>query len=98
MVGSVNTGTVNRQGRTIFKGPRGGYFVRKGVSKTKVYRKTPGVIETGKMNALGRMILRGPRDGLYVLVNGKRRLPAKGRNTLSPSSSPVTRKLMAYMT
>lgn len=91
MVGSVNTGTTDREGRTIFRGSRGGYFVRKGASGKKVYRKTTGngLNYTGAKNALGRAIIRGPRGGLYVLVNGKRRLPAKGR-----SSSPVTKKLM----
>ena len=97
MTGSVNTGTTDRKGLTIFKGVRGGYFVRKG--NKKIYRKTTGsgLNYTGAKNALGRPIIRGPRGGLYILVNGKRRVPAKGRNTLSPSSSPVTRKLMAYM-
>lgn len=99
MTGSVNTGTTDREGRTIYKGARGGYFVRKGASGKKVYRKTTGagINYTGAKNALGRAIIRGPRGGLYVLVHGKRRQPAKGRNTLSPSSSPVTQKLMAYM-
>lgn len=97
MVGSVNTGKVDKEGRTIFKGTRGGYFVRKGASGKKVYRKTAGTMETGRKNALGRMIMKGPRGGLFVLVGGKRRVPAKGRNTLSPSSSPVTMALMRYM-
>lgn len=100
MTGSVNTGTVDREGRTVFKGARGGYFVRKGASGKKVYRKTTGssgLNYTGAKNALGRSIIRGPRGGLYVLVKGKRRVPAKGRNTLSPSSSPVTQALMRYM-
>lgn len=98
MAGSVNTGTVDREGRTIFKGKRGGYFVRKGASGKKVYRKTAGApVGTGKMNALGREIMRGPRGGLFVMVSGQRRPPAKGRGTLSPSSSPVTQTLMRYM-
>jgi hypothetical protein len=37
------------------------------------------IMNTGETNALGRSILRGPRGGLYVLVNGQRRHPAKGR-------------------
>lgn len=107
MAGSINTGTVDRTGRTIFKGKRGGYFVRKGASGTKVYRKTSGApVATGQMNALGRAIMKGPRGGLFVMVSGQRRPPAKGRRpakrrlragSLSPSSSPVTQKLMAYM-
>ena len=100
MTGSVNTGTQDREGRTIFKGTRGGYFVRRGASGKKVYRKTSGSqpTATGKMNALGREIMKGPRGGLFILISGKRRLPAKGRNTLSPSSSPITKKLALYMT
>lgn len=83
----MNTGTTDKDGRTIYKGARGGYFIRKGASGKKVYRKTTGsgINYTGAKNALGRAIIRGPRGGLYVLINGKRRLPAKGR------------KLMAYM-
>lgn len=101
MAGSVNTGTQDREGRTIFKGKSGGYFVRKGASGKKVYRKTVGArltpTATGKMNALGREIMKGPRGGLFILISGKRRPPAKGRGTLSPSSSPITKKLAIYM-
>jgi hypothetical protein len=96
----MNTGTQDRDGRTIFKGKSGGYFVRKGASGKKVYRKTSGSRMTpsaiGKMNALGREIMKGPRGGLFVLIAGKRRPPAKGRG-LSPSSSPITKKLALYM-
>jgi hypothetical protein len=79
MAGSVNTGTQDRQGRTIFKGTKGGFFTRRG--ERKVYRKTMGSqpTATGIMNALGREIIQGPRGGKYVLVDGKKRTPAKGR-------------------
>ncbi len=77
---NTNTGTRDREGRTIFKGPRDGLFVRRGLSMRKVYRKTLGssFTDTGLKNALGRVIMRGPRGGLFVLVSGKRRHPAKG--------------------
>jgi len=84
MAGSVNTGTQDREGRTIFKGRKGGYFTRRGT--TKVYRKTLGSqpTATGIMNALGREIMEGPRGGKYVLVDGHRRKPAV-RGHKSPS-------------
>lgn len=77
----MNTGTQDREGRTVFRGKLGGYFVRKGASGKKVYRKTMGSqpTDTGMRNALNRVIMRGPRGGLFVLVSGKRRAPAKGR-------------------
>jgi hypothetical protein len=82
MTGSVNTGTQDREGRTIFKGSKGGYFTRRG--DKKVYRKTMGSqpTATGIMNALGREIMEGPRGGRYVMVAGKRRKPAvRGRKS-----------------
>jgi hypothetical protein len=89
MAGSVNTGTQDREGRTIFKGTKGGYFTRRG--DRKVYRKTMGSqpTATGIMNALGREIMRGSKGGEYVLVDGKRRTPAKGRKARpAPLVSP----------
>jgi hypothetical protein len=79
MAGSANTGTQDRSGRTIFRGRKGGLFTRRG--NTKVYRKSLGSqpTATGIMNALGRQIMQGPRGGQYVLVDGKKRKPAKGR-------------------
>lgn len=76
----MNTGTQDREGYTVFKGPRGGLFVRRGLSRTKVYRKTLGsrMTDTGRLNAMGRMIMRGPRGGLFILLKGQRRNPAKG--------------------
>ena len=44
--------------------------------------KTPSPVR--EMNGLGRLIHMGPRGGLYVLVNGKKLKPAKGRVTMKP--------------
>jgi hypothetical protein len=85
MAGSVNTGTQDREGRTIFRGRKGGFFTRRGESGAKVYRKTMGSqpTVTGMMNALQRPIMKGPRGGLFVMVNGHKRKPAVGRKRRS---------------
>jgi hypothetical protein len=44
---SKNTGTQDKKGRTIFKGSKGGFFVRVGgPDGNKNYRKSPGKIPT----------------------------------------------------
>jgi hypothetical protein len=46
--------------------------------------KTPSPVR--EMNGLGRRIYMGPRGGMYVLVDGKKLKPAKGRVTMKPKA------------
>jgi serine/threonine protein kinase len=85
--------TLNNQGRKVYAGPNGRFRLENGkkipvkVKRTIAVRpitppKTPSPVR--EMNGLGRLIHIGPKGGLYVLVNGKRLKPAKGRATMKP--------------
>ena len=86
--GATNTGRKNSQGRTIFRGPRGGEYVLGAggrVIRSFTRASTPAAApapaapvaalpgNTGNKNTKGRTIYRGPRGGEYVL-NGTRKV------------------------
>ena len=78
-----NTGLKDGKGRTIWRGPRGGLYVR-GPSGTKIRpAQRPAAAQntdnTGQKDGKGRTIWRGPKGGLYVRgPSGTKIRPAKG--------------------
>jgi len=100
--------TLNNQGRKVYAGPSGRFRLENGkkipvkTKRTIAVRpitppkappkpKTPSPVR--EMNGLGRLIHMGPRGGLYVLVNGKKLKPAKGRVTMQPKAKTPTPKV-----
>ena len=65
--------TLNKQGRKVYVGPRGGLFRIESNKKVPV-KSGPKVSRAvaGNTNTKGRLIHKGPRGGLYVIVNGKK--------------------------
>jgi len=98
--GATNTGRKNSQGRTIFRGPRGGeYVLGAGGRVIRSFTRastpaapapvaaTPAAGNTGNKNTKGRTIYRGPRGGEYVL-NGTRKIRKFTRATAA-AAAPV---------
>ena len=72
----MNTGHTNAQGRTIYRGPRGGeYVLGPGGRKIRSFPRVPAAAAAaGNRNTHGRIIHRGPRGGEYVLGAGGRKI------------------------
>jgi hypothetical protein len=73
---------VNTKGRTIYKGPRGGFYVmvggkkiykfkRSSVRQNSTVQQKSANISHG-VNTKGRTIYKGPRGGFYVMSGGKK--------------------------
>ena len=101
--GATNTGRKNSQGRTIFRGPRGGEYVLGAggrVIRSFTRATTPAAAaapapvaaalpgNTGNKNTKGRTIYRGPRGGEYVL-NGTRKIRTFTRATAAAAAPPT---------
>jgi hypothetical protein len=98
--GATNTGRKNSQGRTIFRGPRGGEYVLGAggrVIRSFTRASTPAAPapvaatpalpgNTGNKNTKGRTIYRGPRGGEYVL-NGTRKIRTFTRATTTAAGA-----------
>lgn len=77
---NANTGQRNVQGRTVYRGAKGGLYVlaAPGKKKYKPVMAGPAPVaasaagNTGMTNVQGRRVYRGPKGGLYVLVGGKK--------------------------
>jgi hypothetical protein len=106
--GATNTGRKNSQGRTIFRGPRGGEYVlgaggrvirsfTPAAAAPAPVAATPATGNTGNKNTKGRTIYRGPRGGEYVL-NGTKKIRSFTRATAAPvvaapAATALTKKL-----
>ena len=98
--GATNTGRKNSQGRTIFRGPRGGEYVLGAggrVIRSFTRASTPAAApapvaataaagNTGNKNTKGRTIYRGPRGGEYVL-NGTKKVRTFTRATAAAAET-----------
>ena len=104
--GATNTGRKNSQGRTIFRGPRGGEYVL-GVGgrviRSFTRASTPAPVaatpapvagNTGNKNTKGRTIYRGPRGGEYVL-NGTRKIRSFTRAAAPAPAAPTAAETRA---
>ena len=107
--GATNTGRKNSQGRTIFRGPRGGeYVLGAGGRVIRSFTRastpaaaaapapvasTPAAGNTGNKNTKGRTIYRGPRGGEYVL-NGTRKIRTFTRATAAAAAPPPVRSAL----
>ena len=89
----MNTGHTNAQGRTIYRGPRGGeYVLGPGGRKIRSFPRVPAAAAAapapaGNRNILGRVIHRGPRGGEYVLGPGGRKIRKFTRATAAPAAA-----------
>jgi hypothetical protein len=103
--GATNTGRKNSQGRTIFRGPRGGeYVIGAGGRVIRSFTRastpaapalvaaTPAPGNTGNKNTKGRTIYRGPRGGEYVL-EGTRKIRSFTRATAAAAAAPAATAL-----
>lgn len=93
---NTNTGRKDAKGRTIWKGPRGGEFVRTPDGRKRVPAKGRGnrstaATNTGDRNARGRTIFRGPRGGIFVLLPSGRKTRPASTPSAHPSSPHHTR-------
>jgi len=109
--GATNTGHTNSQGRTIFRGPRGGEYVLG--AGGKVIRKFKAVVpaaapapvvvapaapgNTGQKNTKGRTIYRGPRGGEYVLNGTKKIRSFKKAAPTAAQAAALAKKLSKFM-
>jgi len=98
----MNTGQRNTQGRTIYRGPRGGeYVLGPGARKIRTFRRAPAAAAPaaaalpGNRNILGRVIHRGPRGGEYVLGVGGRRIRTFTRAPAAAAAAPAARAAAA---
>ena len=104
--GATNTGRKNSQGRTIFRGPRGGEYVLGAggrVIRSFTRASTPAPVaatpapvagNTGNKNTKGRTIYRGPRGGEYVL-NGTRKIRSFTRAAAPAPAAPTAAETRA---
>ena len=101
--------TLNNQGRKVYAGTSCRFRIENGkkipvktkrtiavrpITPLKAKTPTPKALSPiREMNGLGRLIHMGPRGGFYVLVNGKKLKPAKGRVTMKPKAKTPTPKV-----
>jgi hypothetical protein len=94
----MNTGQKNSQGRTIYRGPRGGEYVLRADgfklrTFTRAHAAAAAAAAPGNRNILGRVIHRGPRGGEYVLGPGGRKIRTFTRAAAPAPTAAATNAL-----
>jgi len=77
LVNGMNSGSKNVLGRTIFRGPKGGEYVKVGDRKVYKFKRSseppaPPRAKSPPKNKAGRVIYRGPKGGLFVYTNSSK--------------------------
>ena len=94
----MNSGSKNLIGRTIFRGPKGGEYVKVGDRKVYKFKRSsephaPPRAKSPPKNKAGRVIYRGPKGGLFVYTNSSK---TKKSYTVHASNNNKARAKEAY--
>lgn len=97
----MNSGSKNVLGRTIFRGPKGGEYVKVGDRKVYKFKRSaappappaPPLAKSPPKNKNGRIIYRGPKGGLFVYTNSSK---TKKSYTVRATNNNKARAKAAY--